>query len=257
MQRVVLFLTILAPAMLVVAYALYFPYTILLEQVSRAHLANEIGSATLITPLLAIAAAWLVGLVDTARRRLWGWFAVVLLVPLLGAFAYGIGGPREAMPSIRGFTNITLFALGVLALVSLLASFVIPLTGISAQPQADQRLLSTFALGFAVIGAAVGLLGSVRSGQRWAALLFGLLGALGLVQLILGASYPTDKQLPPGNVPGLTQTFFGVAVAEPIGYLTTGALAAALALAALIYAPRLARLTRQTSDSRIGAPAAS
>jgi hypothetical protein len=243
MQRVVLFLSVLAPVLLVASYVLYLPYTILLEQVSRAHLANEIGSATLITPVIAVVAAWLVGLVDTARRRLWGWFALILLVPLIGALIYGIGGPREATASIRGFANIAVSALGVLALVTLLASYVIPLFSISVQPQADQRLLDIFALGFAVIGAVIGVIGSLRGGQNGAALLFGLLGAIGLAQLILGASYLTDQQLPEGNVPGLTQTFFGVTVAEPIGYLATGALAAALALTALFYASQLSSQT--------------
>lgn len=46
-----------------------------------------------------------------------------------------------------------------------------------------------------------------------------------LAQLILGATYPVDGEP--------TQTSFGVTVAEPTAYLTTTALAVALALAAL------------------------
>ncbi|HEV8190126.1 MAG TPA: hypothetical protein VGP82_01375 [Ktedonobacterales bacterium] len=38
--------------------------------------------------------AYILGLVDTARQGLWGWFALVLLLPVIGTLVYGAAGLR-------------------------------------------------------------------------------------------------------------------------------------------------------------------
>lgn len=238
MQRIVLVLAILAPSLLVASYVLYYPYVIVLQGASRSHLANDIGATSLVTPLLALVAAWVVGIVDTARRGMWGWLALVLFVPFLGSLIYGAAAPREASAPLRGLASSAAVVLAVLALASLLASIIIPATGLSADSASDRRLLDIFALALGVLAGIVGLVASYRSGRRGWAAMFLVLSLAGLAQLALGATYPPNEALPEGNVPGLTQTFFGIAAAEPLGYLTTLALALALAVVALVYAFR-------------------
>ena len=57
--------------------------------------AVAIGLALYIGGGLAGLAALIAGLIKTAQIRHWGWFAAVLLLPVLGALLYGLAGPTQ------------------------------------------------------------------------------------------------------------------------------------------------------------------
>jgi uncharacterized membrane protein len=40
--------------------------------------------------------AWIVGLIISYRTGAWGWFALVVLLPAVGAFMFGLFGPTRA-----------------------------------------------------------------------------------------------------------------------------------------------------------------
>jgi hypothetical protein len=40
-------------------------------------------------------ASWLLAVIKTVMIGRWGWFAAVLIVPVLGSLIYGIAGPNE------------------------------------------------------------------------------------------------------------------------------------------------------------------
>lgn len=238
MRRPVLMLTLLAPILLVAAFVLYFPYTLLLGQ-ARGHLANEIGAVSLVLPPLAIIAAWLVGLMDTARRGVWKWFAIVLLVPFVGSLIYGVAGPREdTADKIR---HAAPFALATFALVCLLASIAIPTTGLSADAEADRRLLDLVGLVVALGAGIVGIIQSYRVSSWWWLAVFLMLTIAGLTQFVLGTQYPVpslqNTSLPAETLPepGVVQSFFGAPDSPTAGYLATFAIALLLALAALVW----------------------
>jgi hypothetical protein len=52
-----------------------------------------IGFVLYLSGVIAAIIAWIVGLITTARIRHWGWFFVVLILPVLGSLLYGLIGP--------------------------------------------------------------------------------------------------------------------------------------------------------------------
>jgi hypothetical protein len=68
--------------------------------VTAAHLnlSSTVFGGTLVLFLLGCvlgAAAWLMGLMATARLGRWDWFIAVLVLGPLGALIYGVAGPAE------------------------------------------------------------------------------------------------------------------------------------------------------------------
>jgi hypothetical protein len=66
---------------------------------------TKIGAATenvlalgfhlyIVASVLALA-AWLLGIIVGFRTKAWGWFAVVILIPAIGAFMFGLFGPTH------------------------------------------------------------------------------------------------------------------------------------------------------------------
>jgi hypothetical protein len=55
--------------------------------------ADLIGFVLYLFGALAVLFAWIIGLVQTAQLRRWGWFVAVLLISPLGSLLYGVAGP--------------------------------------------------------------------------------------------------------------------------------------------------------------------
>ncbi len=53
----------------------------------------DIGFVLYLSGVIAAVVAWIMGLIQTAQIRRWGWFAAVLLLPALGSLVYGLVGP--------------------------------------------------------------------------------------------------------------------------------------------------------------------
>jgi hypothetical protein len=98
MTRWVLILSVLAPGLLILDYIVYFAGAIILG--SNLHDFNNVMGYTVWIPAIAALGAWLLGIVDTARRGMWGWFVVVLLVPVLGSLIYSAVTLRSRQPQV-------------------------------------------------------------------------------------------------------------------------------------------------------------
>jgi hypothetical protein len=57
--------------------------------------AVNIGLVLYLGGVLAAIIAWIMGLIKTAQIRRWGWFAAVLVLPVLGSLLYGLVGPTN------------------------------------------------------------------------------------------------------------------------------------------------------------------
>ncbi len=55
--------------------------------------AVDIGFVLYLGGVIAAVLAWILGLIQTAQIRRWGWFAAVLLLPALGSLVFGLAGP--------------------------------------------------------------------------------------------------------------------------------------------------------------------
>jgi len=55
--------------------------------------AVDIGLVLYLGGVIAAVVAWIMGLIKTAQIGRWGWFAAVLLLPVLGSLLYGLVGP--------------------------------------------------------------------------------------------------------------------------------------------------------------------
>jgi len=88
MTRWVLILSLLAPGLFILDYLVYFAGAIILGE--NLHTFNEIMGNTVWIPAIPALGAWLLGIVDTLRRGMWGWFILVLLVPVLGSLIYSL-----------------------------------------------------------------------------------------------------------------------------------------------------------------------
>ena len=67
--------------------------TNLLSCLTSAGSAVNIGLVLYLGGVIAAIIAWIMGLIKTAQIRRWGWFAAVLLLPVLGSLLYGLVGP--------------------------------------------------------------------------------------------------------------------------------------------------------------------
>ena len=96
MQRLILVLSIVAPAIYIIDYILYYVAVFINGFINGNNLHDVtvvfgvITNVILIGGAAALVLAWLLGLISTASRRLWGWFAFVLLVPYFGSLAYSL-----------------------------------------------------------------------------------------------------------------------------------------------------------------------
>jgi hypothetical protein len=73
---------------------------IVLASVARLNLSSLHFGALVLAFLVGCvtgAAAWLLGLMQTARLRSWDWFVEVLVLGPLGALLYGLAGAGEAI----------------------------------------------------------------------------------------------------------------------------------------------------------------
>jgi hypothetical protein len=98
MTRWVLILSLLAPGLYILDYIVYFAGAIILGE--NLHDFNNIMGYTVWIPAVAALGAWLLGIVDTIRRGMWGWFVLVLLVPVLGSLIYSIATQRAQQPQV-------------------------------------------------------------------------------------------------------------------------------------------------------------
>jgi hypothetical protein len=98
MTRWVLILSLLAPGLYILDYIVYFAGAIVLGE--NLHDFNNIMGYTVWIPAIVALGAWLLGIVDTVRRGMWGWFVLVLLVPVLGSLIYGIATQRAQQPQV-------------------------------------------------------------------------------------------------------------------------------------------------------------
>lgn len=98
MTRWVLILSLLALGLYILDNLVYFAGAMLIGQ--DLHTFNEIMGNTVWIPAIVALGAWLLGIVDTARRGLWGWFVLVLLVPVLGSLIYSVVTLRARQPQV-------------------------------------------------------------------------------------------------------------------------------------------------------------
>jgi hypothetical protein len=71
--------------------------TNLLGCLTSAGSAVDFGLVLYLGGVIAAILAWIIGLSKTAQIRRWGWFAAVLLLPVLGSLLYGLVGPASRM----------------------------------------------------------------------------------------------------------------------------------------------------------------
>jgi len=96
-RRIIVILIIVAPVLYVLANVAYFAFATLAGHQDQ-HTINEvfgvIANVILIGGAAMLGVALILGLIDAARRRLWGWFAFILLVPYFGNLIYVASGPQ-------------------------------------------------------------------------------------------------------------------------------------------------------------------
>jgi hypothetical protein len=66
--------------------------TNLLGCLTSAGSAVDFGLVLYLGGVIAAILAWIIGLIKTTQIRRWGWFAAVLLLPVLGSLLYGLVG---------------------------------------------------------------------------------------------------------------------------------------------------------------------
>src|SRR5579885_3343771 len=97
MRRSIFILSVIGTGLLVLDYVGYFAVAAVASP--DLHDVNQFFGVTAIPItivfLVANGLAYILGLVDTVRQGLWGWFALVLLLPVIGALVYGATGLRE------------------------------------------------------------------------------------------------------------------------------------------------------------------
>ncbi len=102
MRRIIVILIIVAPVLYVLDVVAYFAFATLAGHQDQ-HTINEvfgvITNVILIGGAAMLGVALILGLIDAARRRLWGWFALILLVPYLGNLISVASGPQGRTPT--------------------------------------------------------------------------------------------------------------------------------------------------------------
>jgi hypothetical protein len=101
MRRTILILSAIGTGLLILDNIAYFIVAAIASP--NLHDVNQFFGVTYIGVVIIFLAAnglaYVLGLVDTARQRLWGWFALVLLLPVIGALVYGATGLGAARPA--------------------------------------------------------------------------------------------------------------------------------------------------------------
>jgi hypothetical protein len=69
--------------------------TNLLGCLTSAGSAVDFGLVLYLGGVIAAILAWIIGLIKTAQIRRWGWFAAVLILPVLGSLLYGLVGSTK------------------------------------------------------------------------------------------------------------------------------------------------------------------
>ena len=96
MRRIIFILAVIGSGLLVLDYIGYFIVAAIASP--NLHDVNLYFGISIIIVFIIFCVtnglAYILGLVDTLRRGSWGWFAVVLLLPALGALIYGAAGLR-------------------------------------------------------------------------------------------------------------------------------------------------------------------
>lgn len=94
MRRIIFILAIIGMGLLILDYIGY--YVVAAITSPNLHDVNEFFGVSIIIVsaifLVTNGVAYILGLVDTARRGQWGWFALVLLLPVIGTLVYGATG---------------------------------------------------------------------------------------------------------------------------------------------------------------------
>jgi hypothetical protein len=90
MTRWALILSLLALGLWILDYIVYYAGAFFIPLGEEFATFNQIMGYTVLIPAIVALGAWLLGIVDTLRRGMWGWFVLVLLVPVLGSLIYGL-----------------------------------------------------------------------------------------------------------------------------------------------------------------------
>lgn len=94
MRRIIFILSAIGSGLLVLDYVSY--YIVAAFASPNLHDVNLYFGITAIPVFIIFFAAnglaYILGLIDTLRQGLWGWFALVLLLPVIGTFVYGATG---------------------------------------------------------------------------------------------------------------------------------------------------------------------
>ena len=90
MTRWVLILSLLGLGLWILDYLVYYAGAFFIPLGEEFATFDQIMANTVLIPAIASLGAWLLGIVDTLRRGLWGWFILTLLVPLLGSLIYSL-----------------------------------------------------------------------------------------------------------------------------------------------------------------------
>jgi hypothetical protein len=98
MTRWVFILSLLALGLYILDNIVYFAGAIALGE--NLHDFNNIMGYTVWIPAIPALGAWLLGIVDTIRHGMWGWFVLVLLVPALGSLIYSAVTLRSRQPQV-------------------------------------------------------------------------------------------------------------------------------------------------------------
>jgi hypothetical protein len=90
MTRWALILSLLALGLWILDYIDYYAGAFFIPLGEEFATFNQITGYTVLIPAIVALGAWLLGIVDTLRRGMWGWLVLVLLVPVLGSLIYGL-----------------------------------------------------------------------------------------------------------------------------------------------------------------------
>jgi hypothetical protein len=100
MTRWVLILSLLAPGLWILDYIVYFAGAFFIPPREPFAAFDQFMGYTVLIPAIAALGAWLLGIVDTLRRGMWGWFILVLLVPVLGSLIYSAVTLNARQPQV-------------------------------------------------------------------------------------------------------------------------------------------------------------
>lgn len=103
MTRWVLILSLAAPGLYVLDDIIYYAGAFIVGKALHTYnlqTYDQVMGYTVWIPAIAAVGAWLLGIVDALRRGMWGWFILVLLVPVLGSLIYSAVTLRARQPDI-------------------------------------------------------------------------------------------------------------------------------------------------------------